>query len=152
MRPAVEEDLSQLVEIEKRCHRAPWTRDHFLAELQKDFARLYVLTDDETDTTVHAYICFWLLDECSIQNVVVDLSSRGMGYGEKLVRQAVNEALKKALPKVRLEVRKSNDPAVQLYQKVGFTICRVQKSFYSDGEDAYVMELDLTGQELGADF
>lgn len=147
LRPATTDDLATLVEIEARCHKAPWSRDHFEAELDKPFARLLLLTDDETDRSVGGYISYALLDGCSIQNVVVDLPFRGLGLGERLVRQAVREALRAGLERARLEVRKSNEGAIALYQKTGFSITRIQKGFYSDGEDACVMELDLTGAE-----
>jgi ribosomal-protein-alanine N-acetyltransferase len=42
-----------------------------------------------------------------------------------------------------LEVRKSNLPAIQLYQSLQFVITHVRKSFYSDGEDAYQMALSF---------
>jgi ribosomal-protein-alanine N-acetyltransferase len=46
-----------------------------------------------------------------------------------------------------LEVRKGNTAAVNLYQKQGFSISAVRRGFYSDGEDAYFMELSLADGE-----
>jgi ribosomal-protein-alanine N-acetyltransferase len=149
LRPATPDDLPALLEIESQSHFSPWTRAHFEAEMAKPYARVLVLTDDETDTQVSGFIVSWLLlDEAQILNVAVRLSARGLGYGQFLVRQVVKEALAAGKRKVVLDVRKSNLPAIQLYQKVGFLISRVQKGFYaSNGEDAYAMELPLQGAD-----
>jgi ribosomal-protein-alanine N-acetyltransferase len=43
-----------------------------------------------------------------------------------------------------LEVRCSNNDAVKLYEKLGFSIIQRLKTYYRDGEDAYVMAIDFT--------
>lgn len=149
LRLATLEDLSAVVELENQSQVAPWTRSHFEAELAKPYSRFLVLTDDETDSRIDGFIVFWMMfDECQILNVVVDPASRKKGYGLLLVRQAVKDSLQKNLKRVVLDVRKSNLAAIQLYQKVGFLIASVQKSFYSNGEDAYSMELRLQGEDV----
>jgi ribosomal-protein-alanine N-acetyltransferase len=42
-----------------------------------------------------------------------------------------------------LEVRVSNEPAVNLYRKLGFKTSRSVHGYYADGEDAYIMTLRL---------
>lgn len=150
-RPATLDDIPLVAEIEKRVHKAPWVESHFEAELEKPFARFLVMTDDETDSKVAAYIVFWLLmGEVQILDVAVDLPFRGMGFAQKLVRLAAIEGIQKDAKRAVLDVRKSNQPAIQLYQKLNFSIAHVRKAFYSDGEDAYQMELSL--QEDGIKF
>ena len=148
LRPATSDDLAKIVEIETQVQQAPWTFDGFQSELVKPFSYFWVLTDDETDEVIYGYIVFWVLDEdCRIQTVAVNMSSRGMGYGKKLVRAALQQGLREGAKRGALEVRKSNLAAIQLYQGLGFTIQRIHKSFYSNGEDAYIMELSLEGQK-----
>lgn len=152
LRPATPEDLALILLIEHKVYPiAPWTEDGFRGELTKPFSRFLVYTDDETDSCIAAYIIYWmLLEDCRVLNIAVDLPFRGLGLGQKLVANAVNEAVRKGFPKVSLEVRKSNTPAIQLYQKMKFTISQVRKQFYSNGEDAYEMTLDLN--RAAADF
>ena len=46
---------------------------------------------------------------------------------------------------VSLHVRKSNTAALQLYRDtLGFTMSEVEKKYYADGEDAYMMKKDLS--------
>ncbi|HDI02275.1 MAG TPA: N-acetyltransferase [Ignisphaera sp.] len=42
-----------------------------------------------------------------------------------------------------LEVRISNEPAIKLYEKLGFIIVKRIEAYYLDGEDAYVMAKEL---------
>jgi N-alpha-acetyltransferase 10/11 len=44
------------------------------------------------------------------------------------------------MPLVKLSVRRSNDAAIQLYQKLGYTQVEVWNKYYHDGEDGIVME------------
>ena len=144
LRPATLDDLLAVAEVESRVHVAPWTEEHFRKELEKPYSQFFVMTDDETDSQVHGYIVFWMMmDECHILNVSVDLPYRGQGLAKEMVRMAVNLTLKKGVRKIILEVRKGNLAAVHLYQGLGFTIAQIQKNFYSNGEDAYLMALYL---------
>lgn len=46
--------------------------------------------------------------------------------------------------RVSLHVRKSNRGAIRLYEHVlGYEVHSVAKGYYSDGEDAYLMQVDL---------
>jgi ribosomal-protein-alanine N-acetyltransferase len=55
----------------------------------------------------------------------------------------LTEVKKRNAERVFLEVRKSNLPAVSLYQKCGFTPTRVRERYYVDGEDALEMKKEL---------
>lgn len=144
-REASVDDLAELVRIESAVHVAPWSKAGFQGELDKPYSHTLVMTDEETDAIVGAYLVFWEMgEEIQILNVAVDLPYRGMGFALKLIRKVVDLGLKKGTKRVVLDVRKSNSAAIQLYQKLGFTIQMVRKGFYSNGEDAYGMILDLT--------
>jgi ribosomal-protein-alanine N-acetyltransferase len=149
LRPLAEDDLAQVVEIERRNHVAPWSEASFRAEIEKPYARAWVLTDDETDSQIFGYLVMhFLFEDAQILNVVVDLPYRGMGYAQRMIRQGVQEALRRDLKRMTLEVRKGNLSAVQLYQKLGFTITQVRRGYYSNGEDAYLMTLELVGDRV----
>jgi ribosomal-protein-alanine N-acetyltransferase len=124
---------------------APWALKSFQAELTKPFSRFLVLTDDETDERIAGYVVFWLMmDEAQILNLVVDLEFRGRGFAKEMLRCVVNQAVKNGAKRITLDVRKSNAAAIQLYQAAKFSITQIRKGFYSNGEDAYLMTLDLT--------
>lgn len=149
LRPATLEDLPAVLEIERKAHLAPWGEENFKGELEKPYCQFWVLTDDETDEQIAGYIVFWVMfDEAQILNVVVDLPYRGLGYAQNMISRAIQVATKKEAKRLTLEVRKGNLPAIQLYQKMGFTIQQIRKQFYSNGDDAYFMVLSLTGDDI----
>ena len=72
-----------------------------------------------------------------------------IGVDPRYQRRGIGRALLSAcevqikLPRVRLSVRISNHGAISLYEQEGYRTCDVWKDYYSDGEDALVMEKNL---------
>lgn len=62
---------------------------------------------------------------------------RGRGIGRVLL-QACEQRLD--VPRVRLNVRLSNQVAIQLYQTSGYERAGLWPAYYQDGEDALIME------------
>ena len=144
LRTATLDDLPKILRIEQQVHSAPWVESHFQAELTKPYSHFLLLTDDDTDTEIAGYLVCWLMfDECQILNLAVDLPYRGLGFAKQLIRKSAQLANQKGIKKVVLEVRKSNLPAIQLYQGMQFVITHVRKGFYANGEDAYHMTLSM---------
>jgi ribosomal-protein-alanine N-acetyltransferase len=144
-RPATEDDLEGVVAIEKQWNPTPWSKDGFAAELDKSVSHFLVLTDDETDEVVVGYVVFHVVDDYSqVLSVAVKPEFRKVGFGAKLIREAINESVRAGVSRMGLEVRKSNAAAFGLYQEIGFHVVRIVQSFYSDGEDAYSMEIAIT--------
>ena len=142
LRPAVTDDLKQIMEIEVQSYPEPWKKTHFLDEMQKSYARILVLTDDDTDMIVIGYIVYWVQSSgISLLNVTVDPKWRGFAFGMKLMQAMIKEAVHEDIPRIILEVRESNAHAISLYQQIGFKETHQRKKFYSNGENAIVMEI-----------
>jgi ribosomal-protein-alanine N-acetyltransferase len=47
-----------------------------------------------------------------------------------------------------LEVRVGNEPAIKLYERLGFTKTKRNYGYYLDGEDAWVMALPIVKGKL----
>ncbi|MCA9859187.1 MAG: ribosomal protein S18-alanine N-acetyltransferase [Thermomicrobiales bacterium] len=81
-----------------------------------------------------------LFDEAHVTTIGVDNPYRGRGLGEALLLRLIDEAVRRGANVVTLEVRISNEHAIRLYEKYGFSIHGVRPHYYSDnGEDAYLM-------------
>jgi ribosomal-protein-alanine N-acetyltransferase len=149
LRPATPDDLPALLAVEARVHTAPWTQENFEGEWEKGYSNTWVLTDDDTDREILGYVVYWLMEETiEILNIAVDFPYRGLGFAQKILQQVIREGLRQNAKRLILDVRKSNLPAVALYQKTGMAITQVRKGFYSNGEDAYHFALELEGQRL----
>jgi [ribosomal protein S18]-alanine N-acetyltransferase len=144
LRKATEDDLEAIAALEKAVQLSPWDQGAFQEELDLPLGNILILTDDETDSKLFGYVVYRsFFEEWEILNLGVHPDIRRKGFGETLLRAVVNQGMREGARKIFLEVRVSNDSAVQLYQKLGFTIRYVRKNYYSDGENGYVMELSL---------
>ncbi len=81
-----------------------------------------------------------LYDEAHVTTIGIDVPFRGRGLGEALFLRLLDESVRRGANMLTLEVRISNEGAIRLYEKYGFTIHGVRPKYYSDnGEDAYLM-------------
>jgi len=64
---------------------------------------------------------------------------RRRGIGSLLLKRFLIEMTFEGVKQVRLEVRISNREAISFYRKHGFSMVRLIKGLYEDGEDGYLM-------------
>lgn len=134
-----EEDLDQVLEIERNSFPHPWLRQHFIDELNSAYA--FPLAAFDAAGRLAGFICpMQLLDEGHILDVAVDPALRGAGVGRLLVQQVLEDCRSGGAAFVSLEVRTSNFSAIGLYRKMGFTEVGRRKRYYENGEDALMME------------
>ncbi len=133
-----ESHLSALSLIEKECFLTPWSENSLREELGNQYARFFVALGGGK---VCGYIgSHNILGEVYITNVAVSKAYRKQGIGEALVRFLINESEQEKADFITLEVRKSNSPAISLYEKCGFSSVGERKNFYENPkEDAILM-------------
>jgi len=79
-----------------------------------------------------------------VVSVAVLEQHRDKGIGTVLVNESLKGVKIKQCGEMYLEVRCSNNDAVKLYERLGFAILQRPKSYYRDGEDAFLMAIDFT--------
>lgn len=142
-----EEDLDQVLEIERKSFPQPWLRQHFIDELHSPHA--FPLAAFDASGALLGYICpMQLLDEGHILDVAVDPDTRGAGVGRLLVQKVLDECLSAGASFVSLEVRESNLSAIGLYKKIGFIVVGRRKRYYANSEDALMMEYVFSAPAL----
>ena len=145
MRAMRREDLTAVLEIERRSFAQPWSQPFFEKELATPFARLTVAVEEgpRRDTVV-GYTCSWrVTDEVHLLNIAVHPERRGSGLGRALLGSLVERARAERARVVFLEVRAGNVVARRLYRQVGFRDLGIRRGYYGPGQDAVVMELRL---------
>lgn len=65
---------------------------------------------------------------------------RGRGVGAALIAACEGEAASRDAARLRLEVRASNETAIRAYLRAGFETAGRRANYYSDGEDAVIMD------------
>lgn len=145
LRPMMERDLPDIMEIERASFATPWSQQEMRGELLNEIAHYQVA---EWEGQVVAYAGYWLIgDEAHITNVAVRSGCRRRGFGEKVVRSLMEEARGNGVHAMTLEVRAGNKSAQALYCKLGFEGVGLRPGYYEDNrEDALIMWLrDLPG-------
>ena len=133
---------SILYEVEKRCFSKPWTEAMFSGDLESE-STIYL--GAFSDGILVGYAGAWLVaGDADITNVAVIPEKRGQGIAQKLLSELFSRLLENAGEIVRLEVRRSNENAKKLYEKLGFSEIAVRKNYYADPkEDALIYEKNL---------
>jgi ribosomal-protein-alanine N-acetyltransferase len=95
----------------------------------------------ELEDEIVGYCLMWTsLDEGNITNVAVDERYRNKGDGRALMKTLETYGLERGIRNFYLEVRKSNESAVRMYQNAGYKPVGIRKNFYEKpAEDAIIM-------------
>ncbi len=141
IRPMDFDDLEGVVLLEKECFTDPWSMETFVHEITKNHMASYVVAIDEENNKIVGYAGMWIvLDEAHITNVGVLPDYRGKGLGIKLMNRQVKDSIVAGAIKMTLEARISNNVAINMYKKIGFTEVGIRKRYYEDNnEDAVIM-------------
>jgi len=133
-------DVYQVYAIEKKVFSNPWTKSMFEEEMKRQSQLSYFLVA-VLGPRIVGYMGFWLiLEESHIINLAVDPDFRKQGIGEKLLIATNQKALDLGAKCATLEVRMSNQSAIELYLKHGFEIVAIRPKYYQDNqEDAFIM-------------
>jgi ribosomal-protein-alanine N-acetyltransferase len=110
-------------------------------ELGRPWARTRIARRGEA---ILGFAVMWLVaDEAHVLDVATHPSFRRKGVGQALVRDLLAIARGAGALHVYLEVRRSNDAAIALYQAEGFAVTGVRARYYSNDEDALEMALAI---------
>ena len=150
IRKARKSDIDRIIDIERSWqHLSHWSIDSYYRLLNDDsFTSSFVAeTDGENGRAIIVgFVIFHIAADVSeIYNIAVESAHARSGIGYELMRAAVHESGTRNARKVILEVRKSNNPAINFYIKFNFKIIGDRKNYYSNPiEDAYIMELAIS--------
>lgn len=140
--PATWRDLIILRRVEKACFGSDsWPLIDLIGVLTKPgVVRLKVVIGEEMVGFIAGDVrpaekLAWIATFCVLN------AYRRRGIGSMLL-QACEDRLD--VPRVRLSVRASNLPAIQLYRGFGYQKVGLWAKYYQDEEDAVVMEKELT--------
>jgi len=78
-----------------------------------------------------------------LKDIAVHPEAQSEGVGRALLQRVLFTLAVEGAAVVKLEVREDNDVAQSLYEDVGFERVRRVPAYYDDGEDAFVMVLDV---------
>ena len=138
VRDMVNSDLDRIMEIEKLCFKAPWGREDLYREINDN--KLSVMQVITIDDLVVGFCDYWnTFDSGTICQIAIHPDYQKQKLGSKLLEEVLKDAKAKKIRTLTLEVRASNEKAINFYKKFGFKITLVKEAYYSNGEDAIYM-------------
>ena len=142
IRRAEEKDVQAIAELEAVCFKGedPWSEGAFFNEVVENADKTLYLAAISDDRIV-GYMGVWrILDEGHITNVAVDPAYRRKHIAEALISEMIRLTSEGETSSWTLEARVDNEPAIKLYEKMGFTGVGVRPGYYEyDGTDALIM-------------
>ena len=139
LRPLVETDIADILQIEYAAYAFPWNRNIFKGCLRDDYCCRVV----EMDGEIAGYAIMSMGKyEAHLLNLCVDPGRHRMGLGDHLLKFMIDFARKHKAVTTFLEVRPSNLTARQFYEKRGFVEVGMRTNYYParfGREDAIIM-------------
>jgi len=169
IRPAVESDLPAIVRLQARCFPTALPAAHLRRELLHNRLAEYLVAEPAPDALVGpqdspavepgavtedprgsggevvGYVAvWWLVDEAHVSAIAVDPAWRRQGVAWRLMADLRQEALRRGMASLTLEVRENNIAARQLYARCGLLAVGRRVAYYADtGEDALILTVPL---------
>jgi [ribosomal protein S18]-alanine N-acetyltransferase len=130
-------DLPSVISIERRSFPTPWSLAMFVLELSKP-SGICLAAEDERGSLIGYLVCARYDEVWHLMNVAVHPEHRRRGIARDLIERLFDEAGADA--RFTLEVRVSNAPAIEMYERFGFRHAGRRRRYYHDnGEDALIM-------------
>ena len=143
LRPLSVNDLATILQLESVCQLTPWSEDVFKKCLEAGSTGWVT----EIDGKVIGFILTLAqVDEVHILNFCVHPAYQHQGYGKQLITHMIQNLVPHQIKLIYLEVRRSNQHAIALYEKVGFKKIGERKDYYlsiGQREDALVFALNV---------
>ncbi|OQA46828.1 MAG: ribosomal-protein-alanine N-acetyltransferase [Chloroflexi bacterium ADurb.Bin325] len=140
-------DLDDIMPLERRVFKDPWTRRMYHTDLTDNYMATYLVLRPDPQgepqprlPRILGWGGFWLMvDEAHISTIAAHPDWRGCGLGQWLMVALMWAAQERGALHSTLEVRVSNTPARMLYEKLGYGVTGQRRRYYRDGEDGLIM-------------
>lgn len=137
--PMDKSHLKQVAEMDREYFSRPWSQDSWESELYNTTVSL-VVAETEDGHVLGYGVLGVVLDEGCLEKLAVRPEYRRQGVAQAILDSFLRYG-QEHLAFITLEVRATNDPAIQLYMKNGFSQVGRRKNYYSEiHEDAILMD------------
>ncbi len=133
-----ESHIEAIAGLEQQCFSDPWSIRSISSELENPLSLWIVAMDG---SVLAGYVGSQsVMGWADMMNLAVLPEYRGKGVGASLVLELIRRLQEKQVSCLTLEVRISNEPAIRLYEKLGFTeVGRRPAYYHNPKEDALIL-------------
>jgi len=147
VRPMTDKDIPSVMEIENLCFVAPWKEKDLMYELHDNpVSNPWVIELEANGVKSICGFCdYWqTFDSATICQIAVHPQIQRHQLGSAMMDEIINDCYAKKVRTLCLEVRKSNAKAINFYKKHGFKEILIKPNYYSNGEDAIYMTMEVS--------
>lgn len=136
--PMTEAHVAAVAALEQVCFSDPWSEQSVRSELNNPLSLWLTALDGDT---VAGYVgSQTVLDEADIMNVAVAPEYRRRGIARQLLDRLRDLLAAQGVRSLTLEVRASNEPAIALYESLGYVqVGRRPNYYFKPREDALIL-------------
>ena len=145
--------IPALVDFDQRVLGGLWSADGYQREMDSPNSCIRVISpspleavsadtgrSEPAEPEFWGLGCYWaILDEAHITLLGILPTHQRQGLGRWLLLHLLEDACDRGMSRATLEVRISNQRAIDLYESLGFTALGTRKRYYHDGEDALIL-------------
>jgi [ribosomal protein S18]-alanine N-acetyltransferase len=145
VKPISVDEIESIFILDRLCFGGLWSIDSYRRELTNDNSHFLGVSIDRTlepeTSGIIGFGCFWaILDEAHITLLGIHPQYQRQGLGTLLLKALLDKARSIEMARATLEVRASNQGAIDLYERFGFQTVGRRKKYYQDtGEDGIIM-------------
>jgi [ribosomal protein S18]-alanine N-acetyltransferase len=138
--PARRDDLDAIMVLEQAGFPAAeqWSERSWRGELLGDGRTILIARAQNPVGVISIKTVGELAD---VHRLVVEPRSRRRGIGTDLVRAGLERVRQHGVREVVLDVGYGNEPAIALYQQLGFEQLSARRNYYGPGQDALILKL-----------
>ena len=136
-RKATKEEICGIAQIETEVFTDAWSEKSIFETYQQ--AQSLVIVAVDGNCVVGYCILYMVLDEGEIARIAVEPSWRKQGVGQGLLHYACSYCKENGVERLLLDVREGNDSARRFYEKYGFEVDGIRKSFYENPKENAVL-------------
>ena len=153
IRPATIDDLDAIMAIERASFPTDAWSEAMMAEELRSPHGAYVVVEQAGRIIGYAGLrALAGARDGDIQTIALSADARGRGQGRALLRHLIDEAARRRVRELFLEVRADNPMARRLYASEGFHEIGVRPRYYQpDDVDAVIMRLDVRAWDAARD-
>jgi ribosomal-protein-alanine acetyltransferase len=146
-------DLSAIIQIQRQVLPVGgWSESDYLRLTQQPGGlALLAETGDGLSKTIAGFaVALHTYVEAEILTLAISSAHQRQGIGRLLLRSTCSELRGVGVRRVFLEVRASNQAAINLYRSTGFVLTYIRRNYYvQPDEDAHVMSLEIAHASSG---
>lgn len=130
-------DINQVASLEQQIFSDAWSENAVTETFRQPQS---ILTGAFESNVLKGYlIVYYVLDELEIARIAVASNCRRQGIAERLLQDLEEKSRQLKIDRWLLDVRESNQAAIGLYKKYGFSEDGKRKNFYTDPVETAIL-------------